>query len=383
MEKKEVFKIILTAAGAGLAAVLTLSGCGGTSSSSSEAVAESSSAESAEEVSGSEVSSSSEVNYPVSDQDLAIEKCYRLGTYKGLELTRTVYEITDEDVQEYAESQAEATEVTDPGASVRDGDTVNISYEGEIDGKSFDGGTATGVDLVIGSGSYIDGFEDGLIGMKAGETKDLNLKFPDDYGVDELNGKDVVFHVTVNKISRAQGITEETLANARTEMESQSETVTEDSLYQEAWDAVSNNSTLITLRQSDVEECEDAVRQSTEEQIKESGETLEEYLSEIGMTQDEFDENVQNYAKELARENLQVEALEKAEGMSTEDPEFQEEEKKMADTYGLSEEELKEQVPEVIIRQYVETKRLSERIVSYAKITEKKADYSEIADSLS
>ena len=85
--------------------------------------------------------------------------------------------------------------------AVEDGDTVNIDYEGKIDGETFEGGTASGASLTIGSDSFIDGFEDGLIGVKPGEKKTLNLKFPDDYKTNpDLAGKAVVFEVTVNYI---------------------------------------------------------------------------------------------------------------------------------------------------------------------------------------
>ena len=88
-------------------------------------------------------------------------------------------------------------------------DLVNISYVGFIDGETFEGGTAMSVDLLLGSETYIDGFEDGVIGMNAGQAKNISLRFPDDYGYAEYAGKDVVFTVTVNKINRAPELTDE------------------------------------------------------------------------------------------------------------------------------------------------------------------------------
>ncbi len=92
----------------------------------------------------------------------------------------------------------------DPDATVQKGDTADIAYVGKVDGKEFDGGSSDSYNLVIGSGTFIDGFEDGVIGMKTGETKDLNLKFPDSYQSTDLAGKDVVFTVTVNAFTRPQ-----------------------------------------------------------------------------------------------------------------------------------------------------------------------------------
>ena len=93
---------------------------------------------------------------------------------------------------------------------VESGDIVNIDYVGKVDGQEFNGGSATGYHLTIGSGTFIDGFEDGLIGKNVGETVDLNLKFPDNYTNNtDLAGKDVVFTVTVNSISRVPELTDE------------------------------------------------------------------------------------------------------------------------------------------------------------------------------
>ena len=130
-----------------------------------------------------------------------------LGEYNGVTVEATKQEVTDEDVDAYLQnlftSNPPMTEVTD--RAVENGDTVNIDYVGKYaDTKeAFDGGTAQGADLVIGSNSYIDGFESGLVGVKKGETVDLNLTFPENYGAADLAGKDVIFTVTVNSISVA------------------------------------------------------------------------------------------------------------------------------------------------------------------------------------
>lgn len=125
-----------------------------------------------------------------------------LGAYKEIELSAP--EITDEDVDAYIEymlsSYAESVPVTD--RSVETGDIVNIDFEGKMDGEAFEGGTSRGYDLVIGAGGFIAGFEDGIVGMEIGETKDLDLSFPDPYyNNPDLSGKGVVFTITLNSIS--------------------------------------------------------------------------------------------------------------------------------------------------------------------------------------
>lgn len=104
-------------------------------------------------------------------------------------------------VQYQLSNSATTEEITDRD-NVEDGDIVNIDYVGKKDGEEFDGGSATGYDLTIGSGSFIDGFEDGLIGHKVGETVDLDLTFPEDYSNSDLAGQSVVFTVTINKIQQ-------------------------------------------------------------------------------------------------------------------------------------------------------------------------------------
>lgn len=126
-----------------------------------------------------------------------------LGEYKGVEVSVDAPVVTDEYLDSYIDyvlqSNMVTTEITD--RPVEEGDIVNIDYEGKIDGVAFDGGTAQGYDLTIGSGTFIDGFEDGLIGAETGETVDVNVTFPENYQGEEVAGKDAVFTVTVNSIS--------------------------------------------------------------------------------------------------------------------------------------------------------------------------------------
>ena len=123
--------------------------------------------------------------------------------YNGIPVEEAQPSVTDDYVEMYINynlsSSASYKEITDRD-TVKDGDVVNIDYDGTIDGAEFDGGSSTGYNLTIGSGSFIDGFEDGLIGKKVGATVSLNLTFPDDYSNTDVAGKDVVFKVTINSI---------------------------------------------------------------------------------------------------------------------------------------------------------------------------------------
>jgi trigger factor len=142
-------------------------------------------------------------NLPSTDSDVVVT----LGQYKGIEVTLTSSEVTDEEVQQqldsFNQSYGVPIKVTDR-TDVKDGDTVNIDYEGKIDGVAFEGGTATGSALTIGSGQFIDGFEDGLIGKNVGETLDVPATFPADYDNADVAGKEAIFTVTINYIQSGE-----------------------------------------------------------------------------------------------------------------------------------------------------------------------------------
>lgn len=185
----------------------------GATEASSEAAAENSSAETgatgdAATQDAASAASSLELKTDLkSVLDYDLEKMVTLGEYKGLTLETVKTEITDQEVEDSLKSAYSANplkkDVT--GRAVQDGDTVDINFEGKYADtlEAFEGGTAENYSLVIGSGSFIDGFEDGLIGVNIGETVDLDLTFPEDYQAENLAGKPVIFTVKVNGIKVA------------------------------------------------------------------------------------------------------------------------------------------------------------------------------------
>ena len=195
--KKFITGAALSLAGAALLGAL-VTGCGNadtdTAESTQESVVESENAAEAETEDFGPGAYLSGIN---------VADYVTLGEYTGVEVSVDAPVVTDEYLDSYIDyvlqSNMVKTEVTD--RPVEEGDIVNIDYEGKIDGVAFDGGTAQGYDLTIGSGAFIDGFEDGLIGAQSGETLDVNVTFPEDYRGEEVAGKDAVFTVTVNSIS--------------------------------------------------------------------------------------------------------------------------------------------------------------------------------------
>lgn len=177
---------------------------------------------------------------------------------------------------------------------VEDGDVVNIDYVGKKDGVAFDGGTAKGSDLEIGSGSFIDGFEDGLIGVEIGSTVDLNLTFPSDYGSADLAGKAVVFTVTVNYANRLfEELNDETAKicgfKSAAEIEEQAKVYAAEGV---AWDTVYDNAE-IEYPKKETEVYVDFIMYNVEMQIVQGyGLTMEQYLAYSGSTKEDFEKTV-------------------------------------------------------------------------------------------
>lgn len=155
---------------------------------------------------GTASTTAAEQTAAVADSKLTDEAFLELGEYKGLTHTKVREEVTDGGVEAQIHSLAikYPPEITDRAAKA--GDTANIDYEGKQDGVAFSGGTAYSYDLELGSGTFIAGFEEGVIGMMPGEEKDLNLTFPEDYHNEELAGVDVVFHVKLNHVTNPEFI---------------------------------------------------------------------------------------------------------------------------------------------------------------------------------
>ena len=189
MEGNENMKKIIKAGMCVAAAAMIMTGCGNknqNTESSSAAVEET-------------VSATTETETK-SEEELHDEESVTLGDYKNLTFSAKEEEVTDAQVETRLKELCAEYPVTIEGRPAQEGDTANIDYSGTKDGEAFAGGTAEGYDLKLGSGTFIDGFEDGVIGMNVGDEKDLNLKFPDNYGSADLAGQEVVFHVKLNQL---------------------------------------------------------------------------------------------------------------------------------------------------------------------------------------
>ncbi len=269
-----------------------------------------------------------------------------IGEYKGLALTSVSQATVDEEIQTMLEYYAEAVEVD---RAAEEGDTVNIDYVGLKDGVAFDGGTAEGVDLVLGSDSYIDGFEDGLIGAVAGEQRDLNLTFPENYGNEELNGQAVVFQVTVNAVKAEQipELTDEFIAGIVPEyptVESYTEALRESMNLESYYEQVTEQ----LMASSEVEKYnEDDVAERKALLIAEYTSYAEYYGSYYGLdtetavmyflgfeSMEAFEEEMGNYAYEVEKNAMIIEAIAEAENIEVSDAVYEEKLAEYAEYYG-------------------------------------------------
>ncbi len=307
----------------GLAAVMVVAGCSkkDTTETTAEGTAAETTAEGADKT----------------PADLG--KVTKLGTYKGVEVEKMDTQVTDEELeaelQRILASNPEYSEVTDRPA--KEGDVVNIDYVGMKDGVAFDGGTAEGYDLELGSGAFIDGFEDGLIGANKGSELSLNLTFPEEYHSPELAGQDVVFDVTVNSIEEKKdavlddnfvqrmsdfNTVEEYKADTLVNLEKQKEDMADIQLENDAF--------MAALETCEFEVNEDAIEEQYQNQysyytqmVQMYGMELADYVSMLGMTEEEFQDEIRNAAELSIKQNLLVKAVAEAEKLEVEDADRQ------------------------------------------------------------
>lgn len=318
-----------------------------------------------------------------------VEKCVTLGDYKGVTVEKTIQSVTDEDVQNEIDN-ALANYPVEVDQAAKEGDTVNIDYVGKIDGEEFDGGSDQGADLKLGSGKFIDGFEDGLIGARKGETRTLNLTFPEDYTQD-LAGKAVEFTVTVNAVK--EPLSEPTdqwvadniegydniadyKAGIRSEQEESNEQTAENQVRYAAWTQVIDNCTINEYPETLVEVGKKLYEQQVETYAKYAGMELDAYIESSGLTQEEYQSNMEEYGKNVAAQALVCQAICDKEGFAIGDDDYQKALQDMLTEYGCTEDELIQTYGQDNVEQSIMLNRVSNLIMENANVTEVQADSS-------
>lgn len=316
-----------------------------------------------------------------------VDKYITIGEYKGLTLDNTVDAIMDEDVQAQIdqELQDKAEPVSD---GAKEGDLVTVNYVGTIDGQTFDGGTANNYDFVIGDGQMFTEFEDGVTGMKKGDTKEIQIDFPADYGDSTLAGNTAVYKVTVQNVRRASDLTDEWVAKntdyttvdeyeegVRSELENEAKQSAQEVLKNTAWSTVLENSEVKEYPQEDLDAAISEFKKSMELYAKQADMTLEEFIDSQGISQDDFDEQCQQYAEGKVKQNLIIQGIMDAEGLSLDDKESLRLQNDLVEQMGAGDlAELIDTYGQNYVDESVGLLRIEDFIVNNASVSEKVAN---------
>ena len=280
----------------------------------------------------------------------------KLGKYKGIELKKIEYTVSDKEVEHELGHMAErnARLVTIEDRPVEKGDIAVIDFEGSIDGVPFEGGKAEKHKLEIGSNTFIPGFEDQVIGMKLEEEKDIKVNFPEDYFAKDLAGKPAVFKVKLHEIKKkelpkmddefAKDVSEfDTLADLKNsikeklqkENEEKAKYETEEAAIQAVCDDVE-----LDIPSGMIETEIDNMVKDVEQRLQYQGLTLEQYYTLSGKSESKMREEMKEQAEKSVKSRLVLEAIIKAEDIKPEEKEVEEKLKEMAKNYGKTEEEI-------------------------------------------
>lgn len=323
-----------------------------------------------------------------------VDKYITLGEYKGLTLDNTVEVITDDDVQARIDQELQdKAEAVSDGA--QEGDLVTVNYVGTIDGETFDGGTANNYDFIIGNGGMFQEFEQGVIGMKKGETKEIAVEFPSDYSDSTLAGKKADYKVTVQNVRRAPELTDEWVTKntdyttveeyregTRKTLEKEARESAGEVLKNTAWNTVLENTEVKEYPEADVENAISEFRKSMEVYAKQADMTLEEFVESQGISQDAFDEQSRQYAEGKVKQNLIVQGIMDAEGLSLDDKESLEVQEELVKQMGAANlAELVDTYGQSYVDESVGLLRVEDFIVKNAKVSEKSANGDTVADN--
>ena len=281
----------------------------------------------------------------------------KLGAYKGIKVKKNEYNVKDEDIEEELKRlqsrNSRKVEVTD--RAVEDGDTVVIDYSGSVDGVKFEGGTATEQTLVIGSKSFIPGFEDQVIGMNIGEERDINVKFPEEYHAEELKGKDAVFAIKLHKIEKTElpEINDEFIKEAvGAESVDAYKIETKERLQKQNNDRAEreyeNDLVKKITEDAEVEIPEALIDNQVENMVQDMGYRLsyqglkfEDYLKYMGKTIDEYKAEVRPQAQDMVKQQLVISQIIDDEKIDATDKEIEDRIIEMAKNQGREVPDLK------------------------------------------
>ena len=310
-----------------------------------------------------------------------------LGQYKDLEVTKQNTEVTDEDVDAELKrrQQQQAELVLKEDAPAENGDTVVIDFEGKVDGEAFDGGSAQNHSLELGSNTFIPGFEDQLVGHKAGETVEVKVTFPEDYQAEDLQGKDAVFTTTIHEVKTkelpalddefAKDVDEEveTLvelkAKIKEELAKNKAEFAKNQVQEEAIAAAVKNATIGEIPTAMIED--DVQRQLDQylSGMQQQGISPEMYYQLTGTKEEDLRKQFEDGAEERVKTNLVLEAVVAAEGLKASEEEINNEIKNLAAQYNMDEKAVRSALSDDMLDHDISVRKAVELIADSAKQT--------------
>ena len=309
----------------------------------------------------------------------------KLGAYKGLEAPKAKVDVTDEQVDaELEKTRRRNSRIVTVERPAKLEDTAVIDYKGTVDGVAFEGGTAEGQNLVLGSGMFIPGFEDQVVGMSAGEEKDVNVTFPEDYNEKSLAGKAAVFHVKCNEVKEnqmpdlddefAKDVSEfDTLAEYKASVK---EKLTKDAeeeaqrAYESVLIEMAGDNMEADIPDAMVEEQMDAMVQEYDRNLQMSGLNLELYLKYLGQDARTFREQTRPAAERRAKTDVVLEAIADAEGIKPTDEEVEAEYADLAEQYKMTAEDVKKALVRELVEANLRTRKAAQIVFDSGVPTE-------------
>lgn len=323
---------------------------------------------------------------------VAVKPEVTLGDYKGMEVPEQNTSVSDADVDSELENkrQQQAELVLKEDEAAADGDTVVIDYEGSVDGEKFDGGSADNYSLVLGSGSFIPGFEDQLVGHKADEDVDVNVTFPEDYHAKDLAGKDALFKVKIHEVKEkqlpelddefAKDVDEdvETLAElkdkVKKQLQDQKEAAAKAAIEDAAIEAAVANAETEEIPQAMLDDDTNRQLQQYLAGMQQQGINPQMYFQITNTTEDDLRKQFADDAAKRVKTNLVLEAVVKDANLNATDEDVQNEIADLAKQYGMDEEAVSKALTRDMLEHDIEIKKAVDLIADSAKQTAKAAD---------
>ena len=327
---------------------------------------------------------------------VTVEPEVELGEYKGLEVTKHSTDVTDKEVEDELERrrQQEAELVLKEDKPAEKGDTVVIDFEGKVDGKPFDGGKSENYSLELGSNTFIPGFEDQLIGHKAGDDVEVKVTFPDDYQAEDLQGKDAVFDVKIHEVKEkelpelddefAKDIDDdvdtltELKAKIKDQIKEQKEAAAKSAVQEEAISKAVENATIGDIPEAMIED--DVQRQMDQyfAGMQQQGIDSNMYFKLTGTSEEDLRKQFREGSEERVKTNLVLEAIVEKENLEISEDEINEEIKGLASQYGMDEKAVRSALSDDMLKHDIAIRKVVDEMTDSAKaVLEEKKDEKE------